>query len=100
LPSATAASRFGIDCDAAKDANRNASAAVNNFAENVFSVQLEQRERFMKDISSTLMAALLVTLSLITLLTAEHNWEPSNEPVVSNPERVSDLGLRLALKSH
>ena len=54
----------------------------------------------MKDILSTLMAALLVMLSLITLLTAEQNWEPSNEPVVSNPERVSDLGLRLVLKSH
>jgi hypothetical protein len=54
----------------------------------------------MKDIVGTLMAALLVMLSLMTLLTAEHNWEPSNEPVVHNPERVSDLGLRLALKSH
>jgi hypothetical protein len=54
----------------------------------------------MKDILGTLMAAFLVMLSLITLLTAEHNWEPSNEPVVSNPERVSDLGLRLTLKSH
>jgi hypothetical protein len=64
------------------------------------SVQLEQRERFMKDILGTLMATLLVMLALITLLTAEQNWEPSNEPVVSNPERVSDLGLRLALKSH
>jgi hypothetical protein len=55
---------------------------------------------FMKDILGTLMAALLVMLSLITLLTAEHNWEASNEPVVSNPERISDLGLRLTLKSH
>lgn len=64
------------------------------------SVQLEQRERFMKDILGTLMAALLVILSLITLLRAEHNWEPSNEPVLSNTERVSDLGLRLALKNH
>jgi hypothetical protein len=64
------------------------------------SVRLEQRERFMNDILSTLMAAFLVMLSLITLLTAEHNWEPSNESVVSNAERVSDLGLRLALKSH
>jgi hypothetical protein len=54
----------------------------------------------MNDILSTLMAAFLVMLSLITLLTAEHNWEPSNEPVVSNPQRVSDLGLRLSLKSH
>ena len=50
----------------------------------------------MKDILGTLMAALLVMLSLITLLTAEHNWESKNEPVVSNLERVSDLGLRLA----
>jgi len=54
----------------------------------------------MKDILGTVMAAFLVMLSLITLLTAEHNWEPSNEPVVSNPERVSDLGLRLTLKGH
>ena len=54
----------------------------------------------MKDILGTRMAALLVMLSLITLLTAEHNWEPSNEPVISNAERVSDLGLRLSLKSH
>jgi hypothetical protein len=54
----------------------------------------------MKDILGTLMAALFVTLSLITLLTAEHNCEPSNESVVSNAERVSDLGLRLALKRH
>ena len=53
----------------------------------------------MKDILGTLMAALLVIVSLI-MLTAEHNWEPSNEPMVSNPERVSDLGLRMALKSH
>ena len=53
----------------------------------------------MKDILGTLMAALLVILSLITLLRAEHNWEPSNEPVLSNTERVSDLGLRLALKN-
>jgi hypothetical protein len=37
---------------------------------------------------------------LITLLAAEHNCEPRNQPVVSNPARVSDLGLRLALKSH
>jgi hypothetical protein len=54
----------------------------------------------MKDILGTLMAALLVILSLITLLRAEHNWEPSNEPALSNTERVSDLGLRLALKNH
>ena len=54
----------------------------------------------MKDILGTLMAALLVIVSLITLLRAEHNWEPSNEPVLSNTERVSDLGLRLALKNH
>jgi hypothetical protein len=54
----------------------------------------------MKDILGTLVAVLLVMLSLITLLTAEHNWEPGSEPVVSNPERVSDVGLRLALKSH
>jgi hypothetical protein len=54
----------------------------------------------MKDILGTLMAALLVILSLMTLLTAEHNWESSNEPVVSNPERVSDLGLRLVFQGH
>jgi hypothetical protein len=84
--------------NAAKEANRTASA--NNLAEKRLSVQLEQRERFMKDILGTLMAALLVILSLITLLRAEHNWEPSNEPVLRNTERVSDLGLRLALKNH
>ena len=53
----------------------------------------------MKDILGTLLAALLVMMSLITLLTAEHNWEPSNEPSSATP-RVSDLRLRLALKSH
>ena len=54
----------------------------------------------MKDLLGHTMAALLVILSLMTLLTPDHNWEPSNEPVVHNPERVSDLGLRLVLKSH
>ena len=54
----------------------------------------------MKDLLGIVMAALLLIVSLMTLLTAEQTWEPSNEPVVHNPEKVSDLGLRLVLKSH
>jgi hypothetical protein len=77
-----------------------ASAAINNFAEKTSFSSIGTEERFMKDILGTLVVALLVMLSLITLLTADHNWESSNEPVVHNAKRVSNLGLRLALKSH
>ena len=91
--------RFGVSglTEAVTEATRTASAAVDNSPEKF---KPEQRERFMKDLLGTLMAALLVILSLMTLLTAEQTWEPSNEPVVHNTEKVSDLGLRLVLKSH
>ena len=52
----------------------------------------------MKDIAATLFATLIVVLSLISLLTAERSWETTRGAVVSNPERVSDLGLRFAFQ--
>jgi hypothetical protein len=55
---------------------------------------------FMKEISATLAAALFVIWSLISLLAAERHWQAGNAPIVSTPERVSDLGLRFAFRSH
>jgi hypothetical protein len=54
----------------------------------------------MKEISTTLAAALFVILSLISLLAAERHRQAGNATVVSSPERVSDLGLRFAFKSY
>jgi hypothetical protein len=50
----------------------------------------------MKDISTMLLAIVLVAVSLISLLTANRSREATNSALTHNQERVSDLGLRFA----
>jgi len=50
----------------------------------------------MKDISTMLLAIVLVVFSLVSLLTAERSWETTASVMTSNQERVSEVGLRIA----
>jgi hypothetical protein len=53
---------------------------------------------FMKDITAALLAIGLVLYSLIALLSIERNRDSASSPLVSNQERISDLGLRVAFQ--
>jgi hypothetical protein len=53
---------------------------------------------FMKDITTALLAIVFVLYSLIALLSAEINQDRTSSPLVINEERISDIGLRFALK--
>jgi hypothetical protein len=53
---------------------------------------------FMKDITAPLLAIGLVLYSLTALLSVERNQESTSSPLVSNQERISDLGLRVAFQ--
>jgi hypothetical protein len=53
---------------------------------------------FMKDITAALLAIVFVLYSLIALLSVERNQDNTSSPVVSNQERISELGLRVALQ--
>ena len=53
---------------------------------------------FMKDITAALLVTVFVLYSLIALLSVERNQDSTNSPLVSNQERISDLGLRFAFK--
>jgi len=52
----------------------------------------------MKDITAPLLAIGLVLYSLTALLSVERNQESTSSPLVSNQERISDLGLRVAFQ--
>jgi hypothetical protein len=52
----------------------------------------------MKDITAALLVTVFVLYSLIALLSVERNQDSTNSPLVSNQERISDLGLRFAFK--
>jgi hypothetical protein len=81
-----------------KDTIGERRAALNGFEKKRFQVEQRERFMFMKDIAATLLVTLIVLLSLISLLTAERSWEATSRAAVSNPERVSDLGLRFTFK--
>jgi hypothetical protein len=53
---------------------------------------------FMKDITAALLAIGFVLYSLIALLSVEHNQDSTSSPLVSNQERISELGLRVAFQ--
>jgi hypothetical protein len=53
---------------------------------------------FMKDITAALLAIVFVLYSLIALLSVERNQDSTSSPLVSNQERVSELGLRVAFQ--
>ena len=52
----------------------------------------------MKEITAALLAIVFVIYSLIVLLSVEHIPDGTSSPLVSNQERISDVGLRFAFK--
>jgi hypothetical protein len=52
----------------------------------------------MKDITAALLAIVFVLYSLIALVSVERNQDSTSSPLVSNQERVSELGLRVAFQ--
>ena len=52
----------------------------------------------MKEITAALLATVFVLYSLIALLSVELNQDSTSSPLVSNQERISEVGLRFALK--
>ena len=53
---------------------------------------------FMKDITAALLAIVFVLYSLIALLSVELNQDSTSSPLVSNQERISEVGLRVAFQ--
>jgi hypothetical protein len=53
---------------------------------------------FMKEITAALLAIVFVLYSLIVLLSVEHIPDGTSSPLVSNQERISDVGFRFAFK--
>ena len=52
----------------------------------------------MKGIIAALLAIVFVLYSLIALVSVERNQDSTSSPLVSNQERVSELGLRVAFQ--
>jgi len=52
----------------------------------------------MKDITAALLAIGFVLCLLIALLSVERNQNSTSSPLVSNQERISELGLRVAFQ--
>jgi hypothetical protein len=50
----------------------------------------------MKDSAAALLATGFVLYSLIALLSVQHNQDSMSSPLVSNQERISEVGLRVA----
>jgi hypothetical protein len=53
---------------------------------------------FMKDFTAALLAISFVLYSLIALLSVDLNQDSTSSPLVSNQERISELGLRVAFQ--
>jgi hypothetical protein len=52
----------------------------------------------MKHITAALLAIGFALYSLIALLSVERNQDSTSSPLVSNQERISELGLRVAFQ--
>ncbi len=52
----------------------------------------------MKEITAVFLATGFVLYSLIALLSVERNQDSTSLPVVSNHERISEVGLRVAFQ--
>ena len=52
----------------------------------------------MKNITAALLAIGFVLYSLIALLSVERNRDSTSSPLVSNQEKISELGLRVAFQ--
>jgi len=53
---------------------------------------------FVKGVIAGLLAIGFVLYSLIALLSVERNQDSTSSPLVSNQERISELGLRVAFQ--
>jgi len=53
---------------------------------------------FMKDITAALLTMGFVLYLLIALLSVERNQDSTSSPLVSNQEKISELGLRVAFQ--
>jgi len=53
---------------------------------------------FMKDFTAAFLAIVFVLYSLIALLSVDLNQDSTSSPLVSNQERISELGLRVAFQ--
>jgi hypothetical protein len=52
----------------------------------------------MKDTTAVFLAMVFALYSLIALLSVERNRDSTSSPLVSNQERISELGLRVAFQ--
>ena len=52
----------------------------------------------MKDLKTTLLATVFVLYSLIALLSVEPNRDSGSAPMVSNQQKISEVGLRVAFQ--
>jgi hypothetical protein len=77
---------------------RDEAIARNEAYESFFSSLLQNMGVFMKNITAALLAIVFVLYSLIALLSVERNQDSTSSPLVSNQERVSELGLRVAFQ--
>jgi hypothetical protein len=77
---------------------RDEAIARNEAYESFFSSLLQNMGVFMKDFTVAFLAIVFVLYSLITLLSVDLNQDSTSSPLVSNQERISELGLRVAFQ--
>jgi hypothetical protein len=77
---------------------RDEAIARNEAYESFFSSLLQKMGVFMRDITAALLAIGFVLYSLIALLSVDLNQDSTSSPLVSNQERISELGLRVAFQ--
>ena len=53
---------------------------------------------FMKHVTAVLLAIGFALYSLIALLSVERHRDSTSSPLISNPERLSELGLRVVFQ--
>ena len=64
----------------------------------LFQELLQNMGVFMKHFTVALLAISFVLYSLIALLSVDLNQDSTSSPLVSNQERISELGLRVAFQ--
>jgi hypothetical protein len=77
---------------------RDEAIARNEAYESFFSSLLQKMGVFMKDFTVAFLAIVFVLYSLIALLSVDLNQDSTSSPLVSNQERISELGLRVAFQ--
>ena len=77
---------------------RDEAIARNEAYESFFSSLLQKMGVFMNDFTVAFLAISFVLYSLIALLSVDLNQDSTSSPLVSNQERISELGLRVAFQ--